>query len=385
MKEPFCHDIRSVLTSPGKALSLKSIGAATLFLISGYLVYSFMTYLALITDGGGVDYIWGNYGFFPFKFFAFNAITAKIIFGLGLVGGLFCFALAIMAVAIINFEEIRGDYFFSVFDAIRFTIGRIPTLLGCFISMLSFVAFIYVLILLIGLLGRVPVVGDILVALFYIVPIFLTLLLTLFVMVIALCGVILLPIIIAAQKEKEIFGALLQLFSIVIKQPLRFVWYLIVTTILAKLSAFVLTYFVYQTVIFSRVILVHGGGEPIETLFNNAFNILPINSRLVSFMTHPIPGLDFGFNIHSGFRGDSTIGGIILAVSLCVIFFALLGYMTAVISTGMARGYAVIRRMKDDYFIADEKPLVSHEDYANPPYKSTKDGSDDTSGENLSS
>lgn len=383
MKEPFCHDIRSVLTAPGKALSLKSIGAATLFLITGYVVYSFLTYLALVTDGGGVDYIWGNYGFFPFKLFAFHAITAKIIFGLGLVGGVFCFALAIMAVAVISFEEIRGDYFFSIFDAIRFTIGRIPTLLGSFISMLAFVGFIYLLIFLIGLLGRVPVVGDILVSLFYIVPIFLTLFLTLFVMVIALCGVILLPIIIAAQKEKEIFGALLQLFSIVIKQPLRFAWYLIVTTILAKLSAFVLTYFVYQTVLFSRVILVHGGGVQIEKLFNNAFNMLPLHSKLVSFMTHPIPGLEFGFKIHSVFRGDSTIGGIILAVSLSLIFVALLGYMTAVLSTGMARGYAVIRRMKDDYFIADEKPLVSHEDYANPPYDAPNDVPDDKSSDNL--
>lgn len=376
MKEPFCHDIRSVLTAPGKALSLKSIGAATLFLLAGYLLYSFLTYLALVVDGGGVDYIWGNYGFFPFKLFSFKALGAKALFGTGILGGLFCLSLSIMAVAVITFEEIRGDYFFSIFDAIKFTISRVTTLLGSFISLIAFVGFIYLLTLLIGLIGRLPVAGEILVALFYLVPIFITLLLTLFVLVVSLCGIILLPVIIAAQKEKEIFGALLQLFSVIIKQPLRFLWYLFVTLGLAKISTFILIYFVYQTTNFSRVILSQGGGAKVERMFSDAFNMLPLKSKLVNFLTHPIPGLEFGFDIQSGFRTDQSIGGIILAVSLFFIFVTVLGYMTAVVSSGMARGYAVIRRMKDDYFITLEEPLVSHEDYANPPYDMPDEASD---------
>lgn len=376
MKEPFCHDIRSVLTAPGKALSLKSIGAATLFLLTGYLLYSFLTYLALVVDGGGVDYIWGNYGFFPFKLFSFKALGAKALFGTGILGGLFCLSLSIMAVAVITFEEIRGDYFFSIFDAIKFTISRVTTLLGSFISLIAFVGFIYLLTLLIGLIGRLPVAGEILVALFYLVPIFITLLLTLFVLVVSLCGIILLPVIIAAQKEKEIFGALLQLFSVIIKQPLRFLWYLFVTLGLAKISTFILIYFVYQTTNFSRVILSQGGGAKVERMFSDAFNMLPLKSKLVNFLTHPIPGLEFGFDIQSGFRTDQSIGGIILAVSLFFIFVTVLGYMTAVVSSGIARGYAVIRRMKDDYFITLEEPLVSHEDYANPPYDMPDEASD---------
>jgi uncharacterized protein YneF (UPF0154 family) len=64
---------------------------------------------------------------------------------------------------------------------------------------------------------------------------------------------------------------------------------------------------------------------------------------------------------------------VILAISLFLLFLVICGYMVSVFAAGMTRGYVVIRRMKDDYFIADDPPLESAEDYANRPFDNNED------------
>jgi hypothetical protein len=264
MKEPFPHDMRAVLSCAGKGLSLKKIFVSTLFLLLGYLLYMVSTYLALLIDGVGLDYIWQSYGMFPLKLFAFDSSMAFAVFFIGIGLALLCVSLAIMACAVINFEELRGDYFFSAYDAVRFTFRRISTLILGYLSLAAFVGFIYLLGVIVGLISRVPFVGDLLVGIFYIVPIFITLVFTVFICFVSVLAVLLLPIIIAAQKEKEVFDALLQLFSIVIKEPVRFIWYLAVTAGLAKVASFVMAYLFYRTAQFSQKVLSTGGGEKID-------------------------------------------------------------------------------------------------------------------------
>ncbi len=368
MKQPFPHDIRAVLSAPGNGLSLKKMFASSLFLLLGYAVYLCCTYLALLYDGVGFDYIWQSYGMFPFKLFAFDARIALAIQLIGIALGTLCVSLAIMAGAVINFEELRGDYFFSTFDAIRLTVRRIPTLVLGYLSIAGFIAFIYVLGILVGLVTRIPFIGEVLVGVFYIIPIFITLAFTVFIIFVAVVGIVLFPVVIAAQKQREVFDGLLQLFSVMIKEPIRFVWYTAVAAALAKVSSFVMAYLFYRTLQLSRVMLKTGGGTHVERMFNAAYAQLPLDSALVAFVTNIFPGIPFGFELTRwGFGGAHTAGSVFLAISIFLLFIIILGYMISVLSAGTARGYAVIRRMKDDYVIADEEPLVSHEDYANPP------------------
>ncbi len=374
MKEPFPHDIRAVLAAPGKALSLKKIFAASVFLLAGYIAYLFFTYLALLYDGVSFAYIWQSYGLFPLRMFAFDAAIASIIraIGLGLAG--FCLSLAIMSNAVIHFEELRGDFFFSASAAIRFTIGRIPTLFLGNLSLVFFVGIISLLAFLVGLVGRIPGLGETLIGIFYVIPIFITLVFTVFIIFVAVVGVLLLPVVIAAQKEKEVFDSLLQLFSVIIKEPIRFFWYLALSSVLAKLASFVMAYLFFRTIQFSRVLLIAGGGARVERLFNSAYALLPLDSPLLSFLTNIFPGIVFGFGFNRwAYVADKPLGAVFLAISFCFLFVLILGYAVAVLSAGLARGYAVIRRMKDDYMIVDEKPLYSRLDEANPPFQTEEE------------
>ena len=368
MKEPLPHDFRAVLAAPGKALALKKIFASSCFLLLGYLLYLFFTYLALLFDGVGFGYIWQSYGMFPIKIFAFDAWAALVIQLAGVGLALLCVSLSLLAGAVISFEHLRGDFFFSAVDAIRFTIQRTPTLLLGFLSLGVFMGFIYLLGLVAGLVTRLPVIGELLLGVFYIIPIFITLVFTVFIGFVAVVSIVLLPVIVAAQKRKEVFDSLLQLFSVMIKEPIRFFWYLAVSTVLAKAASFAMAYLFYRTLQASRLILATSGGRNIEWLFNSAFGMLPMDSPVVKFVTTLFPGVAFGFDFGRwGYGGGRSLGATLLAVSFFLLFIVLLGYMISVISTGLAHGYAVIRRMKDDYLIAEETPLVSREDYANPP------------------
>ena len=371
MKEPFPYDIRAVLGAAGKGFSLKKIASGTLFLLIGYALFTICTYVALMFDGVRFDYIWQSYGAFPLKLYPFDSPVAFGIQIIGYILGLMGFSQAIMAGAVITFEEIRGDYFYSFSDAVAFTIKRSSTLIMGYVSLVAFIGLVWLLGFLTGLAARIPAIGEIVIGLLYLVPIFITLALTLVVIFTGIVGIILFPIVIAAQKEKELFGPLLHLFAVLIKEPIRFFWYLAVSSVLAKVASFVMAYAFYRTLQFSHLVLKSGGGYKIDRIFNAAINTLPLDSPIVTFMCTLFPGIDFGFSFSRfGYGGDESAGAVLLAISFFILFVIIIGYMVSVLSTGMARGYAVIRRMKDDYFISEEDPMARHEDYANPPFKS---------------
>ncbi|MFH1700160.1 MAG: hypothetical protein ABIE07_06195 [Candidatus Zixiibacteriota bacterium] len=368
MKAPFPHDIRAVLTAGGKGLALKKIFAGTFFLLIGYVIYTAFTYLALLYDSVSFEYIWQSYGAFPFRIYPFDTVIGSIIQVLGVVFAVLALSSGIMAGAVINFEEIRGNYFFSAFDAIKFTLSRFSTMILGYISVGAFVGLIYLLGFLIGLISRVPFMGEFLVGLFYLVPVFVTLIFVVFIFFAVCVSVFLFPVTIAAGREKELFGPLLHMFSVLIKEPLRFFWYLALIFIQAKVYSFIMAYLFYRTIQLSQFILYTGGGEKITRMFASAVNSLPTDSTLVKFVLNIFPGVDFGFGFSRWSpAGDPSLGSMFLAISFFILFVFILGYGLSVISSGLARGYAVIRRMKDDYFITEEDPLINLNDYANPP------------------
>lgn len=369
MKEPFPYDMRAVVVAAGKALSLKKIFAASFYLVAGYLLYTAVTYLALLYDGVSFAYIRQSYGLFPLRFFPFDSIVARGIHFLGLALAAVCLSSAIMAVAAITFEELRGNVFYSSAKAIRLAFRRLPTLVFGYLSIAALVGIVYLLGVVTGFIGRIPILGDLLIGVFYIIPIFFTLVFTVFVIFVGCVGLVLLPVIIAAQRTRDLFDALLHLFSVVIRQPVRFFWYLILSAGLAKIASFVLAYFFFRTLQFSRLMLVQGGGAKLERMFNAAMDMLPLNSPVTLFITTLFPGVRFGFSLSRwGYGGEPTLGAYLLAMSFFLLFMVVTGYLVAIVAGGLARGYIVIRRLKDGHAIIEEPPLEPIDDFATPPF-----------------
>ena len=80
------------------------------------------------------------------------------------------------------------------------------------------------------------------------------------------------------------------------------------------------------------------------------------------------PGIDWGISIAHWTRGNANDPvGYLMAVMLFLIFASIIGYFFAIIATGQARAYIVIRYLKDNYDLTAEPPLFVEEEPVNKP------------------
>ena len=105
---------------------------------------------------------------------------------------------------------------------------------------------------------------------------------------------------------------------------------------------------------------------------------LPTNSDLVKETFNLFPGIDWSFSIYHWARGGGNeIVGYAMTVVLFLIFASIIGYMLAVVATAQARGYVVIRYIKDTYKISEETSLFFTDEPVNPPIEKKETGEDE--------
>lgn len=368
MERPLHFNFRDVLVSPGKALSAKKIFLMTFFLCLALAVYDLFTYLALLVDGQNLKYVFRAWGLLPFIPFVYESIIAKIIFILGVALAVVTAMLGEFAVAAVNIEQIRGNPFMTIGESIRFAFRRLGQM---FFSQLTIVLFVGVIILaglLLGLITRIPYAGEWLFALAFIIPNFVVAMLTVFIVMVLVISVILLPATAAADRRGEVFTAILETFSAIIRQPFRWLGYTAYSIVAAKVCGFVYAYFCFRAVQFITWTASLGGGDKPVRLVKAGLAHLPADAALVKSTFNVFPGINWSFSISQWDHGSGFgAAGHVMALMLFLVFASVVGYMLAIIATAQARGYVVIRYLKDEYNIAGEKPLFYEEEWVNPP------------------
>jgi len=346
----------------------------TLFLCVGVVVYDLFTYLAVAVDGRPVGTFWRAYGLAPLMPLAFEHIAAQVLYYVGVALGLLGIMLGFFAVSAIEIEQVRGNRFFSIGGAIRFSLRRFTQLLLSEVSIVAFIGLIVVLFLLLGLITRIPFVGEWIYSLIFLLPAFIIAIFTVFVIVVFSVSIILLPATAAAERKGESFTAILESFSTIIRQPVRWLLYTAYGLAAAKVCSFVYAYFCYRAVQFIGWGTSITAGDKAENLIRAGLSHLPVRADLVDETFRIFPGVDFAFSISSWARpmtGDGA--GHVMALMLFLIFASIIGYALAVVATVQARGYVVIRYRKDEYDIAEEKPMFFEEEHVNEPEEGTED------------
>jgi hypothetical protein len=179
---------------------------------------------------------------------------------------------------------------------------------------------------------------------------------------------LLLPAVAAAERHGETFNALLETFSSVIRQPLRWFGYTIYALVAAKLCSFIYAYFSYRALQFITWASSLGGGAKLNQLMADGLSHLPVGSEFVRETLNLFPGLDFGFTLSRWARGSGDDpASYLISLMLLILFVSVIGYAGAVIAVAQARGYIAIRKWKDNYSIPDEDPLFFTEEHVNPP------------------
>jgi len=115
-------DMRDIFLTPRLALSGKKIWVQLLGLATGWLIYTVLTYIALMVNGQTLSDIWKIYHFFPYICCCAFPIAwySWVIYGIGVLAWVIIFLLASVAVARITYKQMKGDEFFSSGDSFKY-------------------------------------------------------------------------------------------------------------------------------------------------------------------------------------------------------------------------------------------------------------------------
>jgi hypothetical protein len=342
--------IKDLLSVPGKALRAKKIIILSLFIIIAMMLYNGFGHLAeLIGNPDRNDIISGQF-FIPLKIISFDSIPAQIIFYLGSILAIFAIMIGFMAVAKIDFEEICVNRFFSLFDSMKFARGRIKQLFLSEAAIVIFIGFNVLLGIIVGLISRIPILGPIVYSLFFLFPNSLIASFTIVIGMVLVLSVLVMPIAVANDYQKECFNSILETFSTILRRPFSWTFLTAASIIVAKIAGFIFGYISFRALQFMQISTGLGGGDKIKELISSGLNHLPFGGSMTHLVTDLFPGIKFGYDITplTTYGVDNSIAGYIMAVSLILIFVVIWAYMLSVVATAQAHTFLLIKRSRGE-------------------------------------
>lgn len=359
-------DIRDIFRAPRLALSGKKILIQFLGLLIGYVGYLILTYVAFLISGMSFSDLWESYGFFPLWGFSFTHWISWLIFIVGCLFVVAAWLLATAAVGKVTYEQLKGDEFYSAKDSLRFLKKHGKSVLLSPLSLLVFSVILVVGGVIVGLLGKIPYIGELGLGIFYAVPIFVVAFFVIYTLFIFVFSLLLTPAVVATTKE-DIFETIVQLFSSIWSQPWRFFLYTALAGVLAKVGTFILGYFSFRSIQllnWSCGVLMK---EKFTDIMDGALSYLIIPSPFFNFFTNIFPGINFRFHLPDiGFGAflnwSESISAFLIGITFILIIFGVVSYGLATISTGQTLTYIIIRQKKDEENLLERKTEEEEEE-----------------------
>ena len=222
-------DFRDIFQVIRYGFSGRKIAVHFIGLVLAYLIYETLVYLSLVSVGGtAAQDFWNTYALLPLLPFGDAGLTqtTEIAMWIGMVSFACIFFLASTVASKITIEQLRGDIFFSVGDALRFLKGHWKSVFGAFIGLLLIQIFLAIIPLSIAGIAKLPAVGKpflMLTALLMPMGFFLGLLLV-FMAVVFSVSLLFVPAV-AATTGADAFEIIYQQFAIVWNKPWLLVCY----------------------------------------------------------------------------------------------------------------------------------------------------------------
>ncbi|HKZ22712.1 MAG TPA: hypothetical protein VJ165_05855, partial [candidate division Zixibacteria bacterium] len=309
------------------------------------------TYIAYSLSGFPISETWDTHGLFPLYDFVFNNWISWAIWGAGVVFMLASWLLTNTCVAKVTYEQLKGDEFYSAKEAVRFLKKNWKTVLLSPLSILLMFIFLLACGLLIGLLGKIPILGEIGFALFFGLPIFVVALFAVYVVFVLFCSIILAPAIVGTLREDS-FETIVQSFSTIWNQPWRFFLYTGILGVLAKVGSFIFGYFCFRAIQLTISVCGVFMSDKLYNLIEGGLAYLPYNPSVTNYMTNLFAGLSFGFEIPAPSEGvalswSGEIAAFILGITFVLIGFVIFSYALAIISAGQAISFVIIYKKKE--------------------------------------
>jgi hypothetical protein len=353
-------DIRDIFKSPRFALSLQRIWIQFLGLFVGYLGYLFFTYLSFMAARIGLSNGWKKYGLLPCIFPESPNWYSVIIYMIGLIWLAAVYLITATAVSRATYMLVKGNHFYTWLNAVQFALKKTASILLSPVAIILIVMFFLAGGAVVGLLGRIPFVGEFGVTIFTFVWFFASLFVV-FLMIIFVVTLIQAPAIIATTND-DAFEAVFQSFSLVWSQPWRLILYEFISSALAVVGLFVVAFlskkaYIVMDRVFSNVmgadfinIASHGMYLLNIWLFqsiNWANSLLGDSSGLVYFSREFIP-----LQLPHGYQ---YVTSYIFAIWMLIIGGVIFSYGLASFNVANTLSYIILRKKKDDENLLERK------------------------------
>lgn len=360
-------DVRDVFKSPRLALSLQRIWIQFIGLVVGYLGYLLFTYISFITAGVGFSNGWKKYGLLPCIFSESPNWYSVIIYLVGLFWLIAVYLIFATAVSRATYMLVKGNHFYSWTDAMRFALKKTASILLSPAAILLIIIFFLAGGAVVGLLGKIPFVGEFGVTIFTFLWFFASLFVVFLVIIFAV-ALIQTPAILATTND-DAFEAVFQSFSLVWSQPWRLILYEFISAAMAVIGLLVLAFlskqaFIVMVRVFSNVmgadfINISSQGMYLLNiwLFHSIVwvnSILGDMSGLVYFSREFIP-----LQLPHGYQ---YVTSYIFAIWMLIIGGLILSYGLASFNVGNTLSYIILRKKKDDENLLERKDPEEEEE-----------------------
>lgn len=267
-------DWRDVLSAPRLALSLQRMWIQLVGMTAGFIVYLVLSYLSLIVAGYELKTAWSQFGLLPCLFGIGDTFPwlSWLIAGIGSLFLFFAYLITNTAVARAVYMSAKGNSFYSWREAFAFAFRKVLSILLTPVALLILIGLLVLGALIIGLLGKIPFVGEIGVSLFTVFWL-LGSLVIFFLAIVFVVALLLMPSIIATTDE-DAFEAIFQSMSIVWRQPWRLIFYQAINVVMSVVAFAVLAFFVKEAVVIMNSLLSSFMGADYINLANNGQALL---------------------------------------------------------------------------------------------------------------
>ena len=367
-------DFRDIFQAIRYGFSGRKIAVHLGGLVLAYLIYQILVYLSIFVVGNTtVQDFWNKYGLLPVLPFSDTGLTqtTEIAMWIGVVCFACIFFLANTVVSKITIEQLRGDFFFSVSDAVTFLKRHWKSVFGAFIGLLLIQIFLALIPLSIAGLGKVPVIGKPILtisSLFMPLGFFLGVLIAL---IAAVFGVSLLFVpAVVATTGADAFETIYQQFAIVWNQPWRTVCYEVMLFLMKLVFVPIWAFFSLAgfSIVMLPVSLLHAAEMEHITACANLWLGGAIEKITMLPYINTFGVFNIGIAMKEASAFTTTVTAIFLTLTILMVIGLVIAYLFSIASAGNTMVYLVLRKKIDGHNLVEpsdteeiETPDVEHE------------------------
>lgn len=356
-----------VVRAPRLGFSAKKIWVGFLGILIGTVVYSILAYIAYsVSPDWTWTEVWRAFRYIPVPVIGETHFMwyGWIIWGFGIFFFAFSNLLSIGAISKLTFEQLRGDEFYEVMDALKYSYKQWKAIILSPVTLAIFVAALIFVGMICGLIGRIPYVGQLLAGIFFI-PVAFGALFVVYLLIVFLLSFILSPSI-GATTESDTFDTLFELFSCLNDQTWRLTLWEIYVGFSTFVGVWILGWLIKKSLIlFNWAAGIWAGTRIIageshswwQTIWNNGLWYLspcPPILWLENWVGRMVPVVLYP-QVWMSVNWAEAIGGFLIGLAFYFIAFFVIAYGLSIWGAGQTLIYVALVKIKDEKNLLEKK------------------------------